>query len=141
MIFHHIQSLMHDKSIKARQSPMQLYNFNAGTLGAMAKGKIPYDAAVATEAASNLSTLANLGQSQFWPVGSDNQTEGNARTRALPAIWETYPAISEKVEGLKMATADLVPAADGGLEALQDAMGAVGQACKACHTDFRAKKK
>lgn len=131
----------HDKAIKARQSMFQLYNFNAGILGAMAKGKMPYDAAVATEAATNLSAVANLGQSQFWPAGSDNKTDGNARTRALPAIWETFPAITEKADGLKTAAADLVPVAGDGLEALQGAMGAVGQACKACHTDFRAKKK
>ena len=131
----------HDKAIKARQSMFQLYNFNTGILGAMAKGKIPYDAAIATEAATNLSAVANLGQSQFWPAGSDNETDGNARTRALPAIWETFPAIVEKADALKAAAADLVPAAGAGLESLQGAMGAVGESCKGCHTDFRAKKK
>lgn len=130
----------HDKAIKARQSMFQLYNFNTGILSDMAKGNIPYDAATATEAASNLSALAELGQSQFWPAGSDNQTEGNATTRALPAIWETFPAITEKADALKTAAADLVPAAGAGLESLQGAMGAVGQSCKGCHTDFRAKK-
>ena len=131
----------HDKAIKARQSMFQLYNFNTGILGAMAKGKIPYDAAIATEAATNLSAVANLGQSQFWPAGSDNETDGNARTRALPAIWETFPAIVEKADALKAAAADLIPAAGAGLESLQGAMGAVGESCKGCHTDFRAKKK
>ena len=131
----------HDKSIEARQAMFQLYNYNSGILGAMAKGKVPYDATIATEAASNLSALANLGQSQFWPAGSDNQTEGNATNRALPAIWETFPAIVEKADALKTAAADLVPAAGESLEALQGAMGAVGQSCKGCHTDFRAKKR
>ena len=131
----------HDKAIKARQSMFQLYNFNTGILGAMAKGKIPYDAAIATEAATNLSAVANMGQSQLWPAGSDNETDGNARTRALPAIWETFPAIVEKADALKTAAADLVPAAGAGLESLQGAMGAVGESCKGCHTDFRAKKK
>jgi len=131
----------HDKAIEARQSMFRLYNFHSGILGDMAKGKIPYDAAVATEAANNLSALANLGQSQFWPQGSDNETDGNAKTRALPAIWETFPAITEKADALKTSTADLVPAAGEGLEALQSAMGAVGQSCKGCHDDFRAKKR
>ena len=131
----------HDKAIKARQAMFQLYNFNLGILSAMAKEKIPYDAAIAAEAANNLSAAANLGQSQFWPQGSDNATEGNARTRALPAIWETFPAITEKADALKTATAALAPVAGNGLDALQGAMGDVGGSCKGCHDDYRAKKK
>jgi cytochrome c556 len=131
----------HDKAIKARQSMFQLYNFSTGILGDMAKGKIPYDAAAATEAATNLSAVANLGQSQFWPAGSDNATDGNARTRALPKIWTTFPAITEKADALKTAAADLVPAAGAGLESLQNAMGAVGDSCKGCHQEFRARRR
>ena len=131
----------HDKAIKARQAMFQLYGFNIGILGAMAKEKMPYDAAIATEAANNLSVAANLGQSQLWPQGSDNATEGNASTRALPAIWETYPAIAEKGDALKTAVAALVPVAGNGLAALQGAMGDVGGSCKGCHDDYRAEKK
>jgi len=131
----------YDKAIKARQAMFQLYNFNVGILGAMAKGKRDYDADVASEAASNLLAAASLGQSQFWPPGSDNATDGNARTRALPEIWSTFPAITEKADALKTAAAALAPVAGNGLEALQGAMGDVGASCKGCHDDFRAKKK
>ena len=131
----------HDNAIKARQAMFQTYGFNMGILGAMAKEKTPYDAEIAAEAANNLSAAANFGQSQMWPQGSDNATEGNARTRALPAIWETFPAINEKSEALKTAVAALVPAAGNGLSALQGAMGDVGGSCKGCHDDFRAAKK
>ena len=55
----------HDKAIKARQAMFQLYSFNIGILGAMAKGEREYDADVAREAAENLQAAANLGQSQF----------------------------------------------------------------------------
>lgn len=130
----------YDKAIEARQSMFKLYGFNAGILTNMAKEKMAYDAELATEAANNLSALANLGQSQFWPAGSDNATAGNATTRALPAIWETYPAIVEKADALKTSVAALVPAAGNGLEALQAAIGDVGASCKGCHDDFRAKK-
>lgn len=131
----------HDKAIKARQSMFQIYSFSIGVLGDMAKGKIDYDAALAAEMAANLDAAANLGQSAFWPPGSDNANEENARTRALPAIWETFPAIVEKADGLKAATAVLASSAGDGLEALQGSIGDVGQACKACHDDYRAKKK
>lgn len=129
-----------DDAITARQAMFQLYSFNAGILGDMAKEKIPYDADIASEAANNLSAAANLGQSQFWPPGSDNAAEGNIETRAKPAIWETYPKITEKAEALKESVAALVPVAGNGLEALQGAIGDVGASCKSCHDDFRAKK-
>ncbi|MCL4166497.1 UNVERIFIED_CONTAM: hypothetical protein GTU68_003619 [Idotea baltica] len=119
----------------------QLYNFNVGILNDMAKEKAPYDAAIAAEAANNLSAAVNLGQSQFWPPGSDSEADGNAKTRALPAIWETFPKINEKSEALKSAVAALVPVAGNGLDALKGAMGDVGGSCKGCHDDFRAKKR
>lgn len=131
----------HDNAIKARQAMFQSYSFNIGILGAMAKEKRPYDAEVAIEAANNLSAAANFGQSQMWPQGSDNKTEGNARTRALPVIWETFPAITEKADALKTAVAALVPVAGNGLGALQGAMGDLGASCKGCHDDYRAEKK
>lgn len=131
----------HDKAIKARQSMFQLYSFSMGILGGMAKEKIEYNADLAAEMAANLNAAANLGQSAFWPAGSDNGNPENAKTRALPAIWDTYPAITEKGDALKAAAAVLAENAGNGLEALQGAIGDVGQACKGCHDDFRAEKK
>jgi len=131
----------HDKQIKARQAMFQLYGYHMGILGGMAKGKIEYNAELATEAAQNLDAAANLGQSTFWPAGSDNGNSANARTRALPAIWETFPAITEKSDALTKATAGLVANAGNGLDALKASVGDVGAACKGCHDDYRAKKK
>jgi len=131
----------HDKAIKARQAMFQTYGFNIGVLGAMAKGKMDYDATVASEAAANLDAAANFGQSLYWPAGSDNATEGNARTRALPLIWEDFPGVSEKAQALKDATAIMSAEAGNGLEALQAAMGDVGKSCKGCHDEYRAEKK
>lgn len=131
----------HDKSIKARQAMFQLYSYNLGLLSGMAKGKIDYDAAIAVEAATNLDVAANFGQSTFWPAGSDNSNPENAKTRALKAIWDTYPAIGEKSEALKEATAVMAQNAGNGLDAVKGAIGDVGAACKACHDDYRAKKK
>ncbi len=131
----------HDKAIKARQSMFQLYSYSMGILGGMAKGKIEYNADIAAEMASNLDAAANLGQSTFWPAGSDNSNAENATTRALPALWETYPAVVEKGDDLKTATAALAANAGNGLDALKSSMGDVGKSCKGCHDKFRAKKK
>jgi cytochrome c556 len=131
----------HDNAIKGRQAMFQSYSFNMGILGAMAKEKMAYDADKASEAAANLQAAANFGQSSMWPAGSDNGNPANARTRALPSIWSTYPAVVEKADALKKSAEVLAAQAGGGLSALQGAMGDVGASCKGCHDDFRAKKK
>lgn len=131
----------HDKAIKARQGMFQVYSFNMGILSAMAKGKRDYDAEIASEAANNLLAAVSLGQSQLWPQGSDNESPGNATTRALPSIWSTFPKINEKSDALKTAAAALAPVAGDGLDALKGAIGDVGAGCKGCHDDYRAEKK
>lgn len=131
----------HDKAIKARQAMFQTYAFNLGILGAMAKGKMDYDAALAAESAANLDAAANFGQSAYWPAGSDNASPGNAKTRALPALWENMASVGEKSQVLRDATANMALEAGEGLDALRGAIGDVGASCKGCHDDFRAKKK
>lgn len=127
------------KQIKGRQAVFQVYSYNMGLLSAMAKGKMEYDAQTAIDAAWNLNTASMLKNSTMWPAGSAN--DENEGTRALPAIWSTYPEITKKAEGLTKASGALVAVAGNGLDALKGAIGDVGAACKACHDDFRAKKK
>ena len=74
------------KAIEARQAQMQLYAFNLGQLGAMAKGEMPYDAGLASAAAGNLAQLSNLNGAAVWPIGSDIDSLGKDVTTALPAI-------------------------------------------------------
>jgi cytochrome c556 len=128
-----------ETTIKARQSHMRLNSFNLGPLGAMAKGEIPYDAAVASAAAGNLAALAAMDQGRLWAKGT-GQPE-NDGTRALAAIWESSDDFATKIEGLANATAALADAAGTDLAALQVGMGEVGKACSACHKTFRAEKK
>ncbi len=131
----------HDKAIKARQAMFQLYSFSSGVLGAMAKGEMDYDAKLAQEMADNLNAAANLGQSALWPMGSDNSNPDNLKNRALPKIWETFPAIAEDAQNLKDAAAVLAAEAGNGLDALRGSMGAVGKSCKGCHDQYRAKRR
>ena len=130
----------YDKAIEARQSLMNLYSYHIGILSEMAKGKMDYDADLATEAANNLLTVNSLGQSTLWPQGSDNSNPENAENRALPAIWETYPEIAEKGKAMNEAVVAMAAEAGNGLDALKGSIGAVGEGCKGCHDDFRAEK-
>ncbi len=130
-----------EKVIEARQSFMQLYAFNLGIVGEMAKGNTEYDAQLADSAAQNLLALAKMNNSQMWPEGSSNADAGlEEKTRALPEMWSTYPKVVEKQEDLTAALETFATVAGTDLNSLRGGMKAVGDGCKGCHTDFRAKK-
>lgn len=122
-------------SIKARKAVMQLYAFNLGQLGGMAKGVIEYDAKVASAAADNLYQVVTLNQMALWPKGSDNtQFES---TRALPAIWEDMAGVGAAAKAMEESAAAMKDAAGTDLAALRGAIGAVGGACGGCHKAYR----
>ncbi len=122
-------------AIGARKAQMQLYAHNLGIVGAMAQGAVPYDAAVALRAATNLDALAGIDQTSYWIEGS----VGIDGTKALPAILEDPADYTAKTDGLRAATAALVAVAGTDQAGLQGAMGAMGAACGACHQAYRAR--
>ena len=125
-------------ALKARQSHMELYQFNAGMLFAMASDKMPYDAEAASAAASNLVTLTKLDQSGYWPQGSDSEAvEG---TRALPAMWENYPDVIAKATAFNEAVVAMDAVAGTDLASVKGAIGPIGAACTACHKAYRQPK-
>jgi len=122
-------------AVKARQAHMTLNGANIGVLGAMAQDKMPYDAGMASAAASNLAAIAGLDQSQYWVVGSEaGAVEGS---RALPAIWEQPEAFLQAQAGLLTAATALAGEAGNGLDALKTGFGPVGGACGDCHRTYR----
>ncbi|MEO9895681.1 MAG: cytochrome c [Paracoccaceae bacterium] len=123
--------------IKARQAQMTLYSFNLGILGAMAKGEMDYDAELAGASAANLLSASKLSMAAAWPQGSDNVSIEKG-TRALPAAWEKWPDIANKGQDLAAAAEKMAAAAGTDLDSLRGAIGAVGEACGACHKAYRA---
>ena len=127
------------KLIKARQAEMQLKSFNAGPLFGMAKGKIEYNAELASMLANNLLLQTKLDMGRAWAKGTDNETYFG-ETAARPEIWTTYPKISEKGKAYVKAVTELAAVARNGLDALKSKVGALGKGCKGCHDDFREKE-
>ena len=124
------------KAVKARQAVMQLYAFNLGTLGNMAKGTIDYDMDAAQAAAGNLVKLASQNQMAYWPQGSAaGEVEGS---KALPAIWENMGEVMGHSTSLIEAATAAEAATD--LAGLQAAMGGIGGSCGGCHKSFRQSK-
>ena len=125
-----------DKQIKTRKALMQLYAWNIGQLGGMAKGEIPYDAAQAQRAADNLLTLTGLGDGAMWPKGSDSTALGK-ETRAMAEIWAEGSEIGAKSQALKDAAAAMAAVAGNGLEAVQGEIKNLGGGCGGCHKKYR----
>ena len=130
-----------DKQIKSRKAIMQLYAWNLGTLGAMAKEAVPYDAETAKRAAANLLTMTGLGDGAMWPKGSDSTALGEDVTRAKAEAWAADADTGDKHKALSAAAAKMAEVAGNGLEAVQGQMKAVGDACGGCHKKYRVEKK
>jgi cytochrome c556 len=94
---------------------------------------------VAPNAAANLAALSHMNTGALWPAGSDNGALGD-KTAALPAIWETYPAVTDKAKALSDASTELAAVAGDGLDAMKAGLGNVGKSCGGCHDDFRQKQ-
>ena len=123
-------------AVKARKAHMQLYSFNLGTLGGMAKGEIEYNADAAKAAAGNLAALASLSQGAYWTPGTSTDELGTD-TRALPAIWQEGSKAGQIGGEFAEAAAALAAVAGDGQAALQGAIGPVGGACGTCHKAYR----
>jgi len=124
--------------LKARQGQMAIIAMNLGALGAMAKGEMEYDAAVAQAAADNLVAVSTIGQGALWPEGSDGEAiEG---TTAKSTIWSDNADFLAKWGDFGKNATAMAAAAGGGLDSLRPAMGGLGGTCKACHDKFRIPK-
>lgn len=122
-----------EDAVKYRKAVMTVMANHFGRVGAMVNGRAPYDAAAA---ATNVEIAAKMSMLPF--VGYVENTAGQGKGEASTKIWTErakFDAAGKKMqeEMAKLATA----AKANNLDALKAAFGPVGQACKACHDDFR----
>lgn len=103
-------------------------------LGGMAKGAIPYDAALATMAFRTMNAAA-LGFGAQFPEGS--MTEAS---EALPKVWSDAAGFEAAVAKFIADTEAAVKAAPADKDAFMPVFGMVAANCKGCHQDYRVKK-
>jgi cytochrome c556 len=121
-----------EDAVKYRESALFVMSQHFGRLGAMANGRVPYDAAAATANAEIVAEMAKLPWAGFGPG-----TEGG---KARPEVWKEQAKFKENQERLMAETVKLVASAKAGnLDALKAQFGPTGEACKTCHDGFRAK--
>lgn len=117
-----------------RQSIFKLLGSNMGPLGAMAKGKIPVDAAVVEKNAKRINQLSLM----IADYTRTDTTKFNVKTEALAKIWQEPEHFSKDIDKLTVASVALMVAAQSKDEgAIKKAIGGVGKTCGGCHDDFK----
>ena len=122
-----------EDAVKYRQSALFVMSQHFGRIGAMANGRVPYDAAAAVQNAEIVADMAKLPWAGFGP-GTDKITP----TRAKPEVWTEQAKFKEHNEKLVVETAKLLAAAKtNNLDNLKVAFGSTANTCKGCHDTYR----
>ena len=122
--------------VEYRQSLYTVIAGNFGPLGAMAEGKVPFDAADAKVRAQRIAFLAPMLKEAFPP-----DSNGVAHTAAKPEIWTNAAEFDKALQLLIDKTAALSAAAGSGdADKTKAAIQETGKACKGCHDKFKVKE-
>lgn len=118
-----------------RQSAFFVMGQHFSRIGAMANGKIAFDAAAAQENADIVAAMAKLPFAGFVPG-----TEKGHDTKTRPEMWTEQAKFKDLAEKMQAETVKLAAAAKtGDLDKIKSAFGNTAQSCKACHDNYRAK--
>ena len=121
-----------EDAIKYRKASFTVMGAHFGRVGAMAAGRVPYDAKAAAENADIAAAMSKLPWAAF-PEGSDK-----GETRAKPEIWKDSAKFKEAGDKMQAELAKLAVAAKAGnVDALKTAFGPAASTCKGCHDNFR----
>lgn len=117
-----------DPNSIARETLMEAQGAAMKVLGGMAGGEMAYDAAAAEAAkAALVATSGNIAV-----VFEPNTTD--AASEAKPDVWTNWDDFAAKAKVLNAAAMALDVSS---AESIGAGMGAIGGACKDCHTTYR----
>ncbi|MEY2685187.1 MAG: hypothetical protein RJA09_2331 [Pseudomonadota bacterium] len=121
-----------EDAVKYRQSAFTVMANHFGRIGAMAQGRVPFDAKAAQDNADVVLTMAKLPWAGFTPETKD------LKSRVKPVAWTEMDKVKAGADKLVAAATQLDAAAKtGNLDAVKKAFGEVGATCKACHDAYR----
>ncbi len=118
-----------DPDAKARQDLMDANGGAMKVLGGMAKGEVAFDAAAAEAAKATL--VAKAGE--IATVFKNQSTDPASKAKA--EIWTAWDDFAAKAGDLGKA-ADALDTSS--LDGVKAGLGAIGGACGACHTAYKA---
>lgn len=121
-----------EDAVKYRQNALFVMSQHFGRIGAMASGRVPYDAKAAADNAQIVADLAKLPWAGFGP-GTDKISQ-----KAKPEIWTEQAKFKDHADKAIAETGKLLAAAKtNNLDNLKAAFGPAAASCKACHDTFR----
>ena len=123
-----------EDAIKYRKAALTVTAAHFGRMGAMAQGKVAFDA---KSAAENAEIVVNMSKLPWAAFGEGTDV---GETKAKPEIWKQNAKFKEAAEKFQAESVKLAAAAKTGKEdAFKAAFSATAGTCKSCHDDFRAK--
>ena len=120
------------KQIEYRQAAMNVFGWNLGNMGAMVKGKKPYDKAAFEGYARDLAAAARLNVLTGFPDDSVSDDSD-----AKDEIWLQWEDFEQKFQAMQAQTAKLAEVASGGeLEQIKAQFKETAASCKSCHRKY-----
>lgn len=118
--------------IKYRQQVMETMGGLMGIVGGRLRDGLDFGPDLGATAAALVAVTADIPA--LFPAGSDF-----GETDALPKVWTDGADFAASAKEAADAAVGLAAAVKGGdRQAMLSAMQKVGQACKGCHSDYRA---
>lgn len=122
-----------EDAVKYRKAGMTMLGAHFGRIGAMAQGRVPFDANVA---AANADLVVTMSKLPF--AGFVEGTSGSEKGAPNSKVWSDRAGFDAGAKKMQDEVVKLAAAArTNNLEALKTAFGAAGGTCKACHDDYR----
>jgi cytochrome c556 len=123
-----------EDAIKYRKNALFVMQQHFARVGAMANGKVPFDAKIVAENAAIAESMSKLPWAAF-TEGSDK-----GETRAKPEIWTEQAKFKEASEKMMAEMSKLsVAAKSGNIDSIKAAVSATGGSCKNCHDAYQKK--
>jgi cytochrome c556 len=122
-----------EEAVKYRQATWSVLNLHFTRIGAMTRGRVPFDGRLALRDAEVVAALARLPASAFGP-GTDLPND-----HARPEIWAETQRFRELGDRMVAETTRLLTVAQTqDLDRLKAAYGAAANTCKECHDAYRS---
>ena len=121
-------------AVEVRQSVFKLLDAHMEPIASMARGKLPFDAALARKNSQRIAQLAAMIPDVF-----AMDTRGvEVETLALDKIWDNHDDFAAHAQDLvEKATAFSVAAQSGDQAATMKELRPLGSACGNCHDNYR----
>jgi cytochrome c556 len=120
-----------EDAIKYRQSAFTVMAAHFSRIGAMAQGRVPFDAATAAANAEIVATMSRLPFVAF--------VDGSQGGKAKGEIWGDRAGFNAAASKMQEEAGKLAAAArSGSADQMRAAFGATAGSCKACHDNYRS---